>query len=459
MSGQQQKKPNVLLLTIDTLRADMLSCSGYSEQLTPHIDQLAESGIRFEQAITGGSWTQAAFPVIMTSTYASMYGGCLGPLSPQRPSPIEALAAAGYTTAGFSTSPLVSRTYGYQRGFEQFVDLVPQESDPKLRKIRGGERILRTSLTHFLSNLLGIQTRPARLYVSAKTLVNTVVNWLHECPEPFFGWAHFMDIHWPYHREETLESPSDISRAWQDMGHLHRVNWNGASISEMQRAHYLELYKQAVQYADTHIGQLVEILKREGFAKNTVIILLADHGEELLERGQWGHFETNLYDEILRVPLILSLPGVEGGWVEKRQVRTLDIMPTVLDLCGCNPPERMEGTSLAPLWTGQGAYEPLNASISEMWRDTRHIIAFRTETNKFIWDSRYPEEPRLFDLRSDPKELHNIAAQNSDLIMRYQAQVNDHLRKVAESSKAEIPVEPELEAEMIRRLRDLGYVE
>ena len=106
------------MLSIDTLRADRLGCYGCPRPLTPHLDKLAAGGIRFEQAITGGSWTQAAFPVMLTSTYASMHGGCLGPLSPARPSPIEALASNGYMTGAFVTSPLLGKAYGYQRGFQ-----------------------------------------------------------------------------------------------------------------------------------------------------------------------------------------------------------------------------------------------------------------------------------------------------------------------------------------------------
>jgi arylsulfatase A-like enzyme len=339
----QVAKPNVLLLTVDTLRADKLSCYGYPKPITPNIDRLAESGIRFGQAITGGSWTQAAFPVIMTSTYASMYGGCLGPLSPNRPSPVEALASEGYTTAGFSTSPLVSQTYGYQRGFEQFFDLLPGEKDPLLRRIRGGERLLRLPLTHYLLALMGKRMRPARLYVSAERLVSALGDWFERSQEPFFAWAHFMDIHWPNHREETLSHPRDIAQAWQDMSHLHRVNWNGASIDAAQRDHYLGLYERAVSYTDAQIGRLLDLLERRDLMRNTAIILVSDHGEEFLERGRWGHFESNLYDEILHVPLILRLPGMDQGKIVKNQVRTLDIMPTILEVCGCSPPGEMLG--------------------------------------------------------------------------------------------------------------------
>lgn len=448
---------NILLLTVDTLRADMLSCYGYPERITPNIDMLAASGTRFEQAITGGSWTQAAFPVIMTSTYASMHGGCLGPLSPARPSPVEALAGSGYSTAGFSTSPLLSRTYGYQRGFEYFYDLLPGERDPWLRRVKGGERLLRLALTHHLSGLFGKRMHPARLYVSAGALVDAVSNWIRESSRPFFAWAHFMDIHWPYHLEESLRTAEDISQAWRDMGHLHRVNWNGAAINAAQRTHYLELYKRAVQYTDGQIGRLLESLDREGLMDDTVIILISDHGEEFLERGRWGHFETNLYDEILHIPFILHHPRFGRGRVVTRQVRTLDIMPTILELGGCELPDGMEGMSLVPWLRGEEA-ESLE-SISEMWRVSRHIVAIRDGFFKYIWDSQHPDREELYNLLEDPGERQNVAADYPELTRHFREKLEDHLRRAAATSTAGGIPEPEMEAEMMRRLRDLGYVE
>ena len=452
-------RPNVVFLTLDTLRADALGCYGYPKAISPNIDKLSRAGIRFDQAITGGSWTQAAFPVMLTSTYASMYGGCLGPLSPERPSPVEALAQHGYTTAAFSTSPLVSRTYGYQRGFAEFVDLHPGETDPGLRRLKGGERLLRLPVTHSVARLLGMRTRPAQLYVSGAKLVDELTSWISGVEGPFFSWAHFMDIHWPYHREETLKSSGEIARAWQDLGHLHRANWNGESVNADQRAHYIDLYEKAVRYTDEQIGRLVEALERQGLLDNTVIVLVSDHGEEFLERGQWGHFETNLHDEILRVPLIIRLPGGTSQRVIQRQVRTLDLMPTILELCDCTPVEGMEGVSLAPLWEGDDQGYSAQVAIGEMWRDHWHIIAVRTEAFKYIWNSRSPDEPRLYALKDDPGERTNVAGKYPQQARHFQELVEAHRRRAAETSLNGSHAEPEMEADMLRRLRDLGYVE
>jgi arylsulfatase A-like enzyme len=452
-------RPNVLLLTLDTLRADRLGCYGYDAPVTPNIDRLAASGVRFEQAITGGSWTQAAFPVILTSTYASMYGGCLGPLSPQRPSPVEVLAEHGYLTAGFSTSPLLSHTYGYHRGFRTFVDLIPEESDPLLRQIKGGQRLLRSPLTHSLAGLLGIRTRPARLYVPASELTDRVCQWLDQAQSPFFIWGHYMDIHWPYHREETLTHPDEIAQAWQHLGHMHRANWNGQRLTPDQQAYYQHLYDQAVHYTDAQVGRLLAHLERSGRLANTIIILVSDHGEEFLERRRWGHFESNLYDEILKVPFLIRLPDLPTGQIIRRQVRTLDIMPTVLDLCGCSLPPGLEGASLAPLWiSGDTEYES-EASISEMWRNERHIIAVRTELFKYIWDSRHSHKPELYDLQADPGERHNVHQQYPEQARHFQDYVDAHLERVAAQETAKALAEPELDADLVRRLRDLGYVE
>ena len=453
------KQPNVLLLTIDTLRADWLGCYGHPKPISPNIDKFAKKSMRFTQAVTGGSWTQAAFPVMMTSTYASMYGGCLGPLSEERPSPISTLTIQGYKTAGFSTSPLLSKTFAYDQGFEQFIDLIPNEKDPLVRKMRGGQHILRNPLFHQIGSLLGQKMRPAKVYEPAELLVDGVIDWLSLTKGPFFAWAHFMDVHWPYHLEEKLAKPADIAQAWDDLVHLHEVNWKGATISPEQKAHYIELYEEAIRYTDREIGRLLNWLETSPLAENTIVIIVSDHGEEFMERGYWGHVEINLYDEILRVPMLMRLPGQQEGQVIERQVRTLDIMPTVLDLCHCTLPEKTEGNSFAPLWNGNPTAYDQPISISERWRDGSHVIAVRTEAFKYIWDSDKPDMPKLFNLMTDPKELENVADQFPSEASYFQSHVEAHLEKVARSAPDEDVKEPTLDKNVINRLRDLGYVE
>lgn len=450
------------MLTIDTLRADRLGCYGNESDLTPNLDRLAKKGIRFNQAISGGSWTQAAFPVLLTSTYASMYGGCLGPLAPGRPSPVEALAAQGYTTGGFSTSPLLSKTYGYDRGFQRFVDLEPGEEDPFLRKVKGGQRLLRYPQTHLLSRFVGVSTRPARVYVSAAELNQTVIQWLKEVQAPFFAWLHYMDIHWPYHLEERLVHPIDIAQAWQDLAHMHGMIYEGERISPAQQDYYIQLYERAVQYADSQVGYLLKNLKQLGLADNTIIIVVSDHGEGFGERQYWGHPEVNLYDEIIKVPLIIYLPGKAKEQVVDRQVRLLDLMPTVLDMCGFPHLKGMEGQSMAPIWNGDHTRYKGDIAISERWRDrgdVNHIVSIRSENFKFIWNDRLPQQPELFNIKNDPGEQRDIADNYEDVILRFQKLLRIHLEKIDQTKLANPVDEPNLDPQMISRLRDLGYIE
>lgn len=456
------EKPNILLLTIDTLRRDVLHSYGYSERVTPNIDKLAEEGIRFSQAITGGTWTQAAFPVLLTSSYASMFGGCLGALAKERPSPVSSLADWGYTTAGFSTNPHISVATGYNRGFKYFVDLEPDEKNPPLRYRKGGQRLLRMPITHYISRLLGNGLKPARVYSSARDLVARFSDWLtSNSVSPFFAWLHFMDIHWPYHIEEHLSTPQEIARAWQDLAIMHeRSNFNRTrKIDEKQRERFIGLYKQSLKYLDDQLGRLFDLLEVQQNLENTIIILVSDHGEEFLDHGRWGHWESNLFKEIIRIPLIIKIPNMTRGLVINRMVRTLDIMPTILDLCDCPNPPGMFGSSLRPLWEATGQEYDVRFSITEMHRLPWHRISVRTETHKYIWDNKHPEEAELYDLISDPVEKVNIVKDHPELSDQFQIQVDEHLALVAKTEPAS-PVEGlSYDSNLLERLRDLGYVD
>lgn len=467
-------KPNILLLTIDTLRADMLR---RSPTLTPQLDQFAQRSFYFTQAITGGSWTQAAFPVLLTSTYASMYGGCLGALGAERPSPISALAAAGYRTAAFSTSPLLSRTYGYDRGFQHFADLQTGESDPALRQIRGGQWLLRQPLTHSLARLVGQKLAPGRLYQSAAELNEHLFAWfakmetaattspLDKQPcdklreQPFFVWAHYMDVHWPYHLDTMLQKPGDVAQVWRDLAHLYEVNFGNGTMTPAQRRHYIQLYEQAVQYTDQQVGRLLEYVAQSSWGANTIVVIVADHGEEFMERRHWGHVEINLYDEIIKVPLIIHVPGGPTGRQISRQVRLLDVMPTLLALGQCPRPDHMLGESLVPLWNGRETDYQSTIAISERWREDSHIVAVRTEEFKYIWDSRQPDQPALYDLQVDPGEKRNVSTEYPAITKRLHAHVAERVAQMEATRPAAAGAEPVLDEEFLDRLRGLGYVE
>lgn len=460
--------PNILLLTIDTLRRDRLGCYGHSVSLTPNIDRLARDGLRFETAITAGSWTQSAFPAILTATHAATHGGCLGRLSSERPSPVEALARQGYNTAAFSTNPHLSRATGYDRGFRHFVDLVPTGTDPLLRRLKGGQTLLRKPITHRLALALGrrlplndnLRLQPAAVYTPADRLTAAALEWLHVRPQPFFLWLHFMDVHWPYHLEKQLSEPHELALAWQDLGIMHRKSSfkRDGAISRAQEQRFARLYEQALQFLDRQIGRLLDRLQIQQQLENTIVVLVSDHGEEFLEHGRWGHWESNLYDEIINVPFIMRLPSGPRGVVIQPQVNLLDLMPTLLDVGGYPAPDGVAGQSLVPLWTGDGRYEPVVA-LSEMHRPPWHRIAVRTTDHKLIWDSKHPTRPELYDLQDDPGETRNIAPDHPAVVKQLQTHVDAHLQRVQATAPSTPTPALDLDEATARRLRALGYVD
>ena len=231
------------------------------------------------------------------------------------------------------------------------------------------------------------------------------------------------------------------------------------SITPAQQSHFVELYERSLHYLDAQIGRLMSHLDQSGYGSNTIVIVVADHGEEFLDHDRWGHWESNLFDEILKVPLILRLPDQASGQVIRSQVRLLDLMPTILEMCGCPAPTGLMGTSMTPVWAKQEVAYDGAVSLSEMRRDPWHRVAVRTEAFKYIWDSKRPDQPVLYDLRADPAEKQDVSTSYPQEVRQFQARVDTHLRRVAETEPMTAAPKLELDEEVVRRLRDLGYVE
>jgi arylsulfatase A-like enzyme len=264
--------------------------------------------------------------------------------------------------------------------------------------------------------------------------------------------------------EESLVHPKEIAQAWKDLADMHgRANFEGRSesdkpITTAERDHFISLYENSLRLLDQQIGRLIDRIQSSNHADNTVIILVADHGEEFLDHGRWGHWESNLFDEILRVPLIMWIPSGPKGQVIRQQVRLLDLMPTILELCGCPASDGLMGTSMASLLQkGESEYDGREI-ISEMRRDPWHRIAVRTESFKYIWDSKKPDQPELYDLRMDPGEKQNVRDRFPQEVIRFQASVDAHRLRVAATEPAIAAPELKVDEDVARRLRDLGYL-
>ena len=352
---EKAARPGVFLVTIDTLRADHVHCYGYDRIRTPALDLLAEQGIRFTQAFTPSPITNSSHTSIMTGLLPSSHGvSDFGvPLAAKYPTLAELLAKGGYHTAAFIGAVILDSKNlapGLDRGFE-FYDNFPEVATTKSRWGR-------------------LERRGMEVEERAESWLNT-----HPAGEHFV-WLHFYDPHDPY------EPPPPYSEIYKD-----------------------RLYDGEIAYADSALGRFLAYLKKQGWYEGAMIVVVGDHGEGLGEHHEDTH-GIFLYDSTTHVPLIVKLPNErEAGRTVEAQVRTTDIMPTILSLLGIAAPANLDGDSLEPLLTG------VEAAPRTVFGETEYPLRFgwaplrsiRTEGFKFIEAPR----PELYDLRADPSESHN----------------------------------------------------
>ena len=352
---EKAARPRVFLITIDTLRADHVHCYGYEGIRTPALDLLAEQGIRFAQAFTPSPITNSSHTSIMTGLLPSSHGvSDFGvPLAPQHPTLAELLSKGGYRSAAFIGAVILDSKNlapGLDRGFE-FYDNFPEHTTTKSRWGR-------------------IERRGMEVEERAES-------WLNTHPDGTqFVWLHFYDPHDPY------EPPPPFSETYKE-----------------------RLYDGEIAYADSALGRFLTYLKKQGWYEGAMIVVVGDHGEGLGEHHEDTH-GIFLYDSTTHVPLIVKLPKErEAGRTIEGQVRTTDIMPTILSMVGLRAPVNLDGESLEPLFSGGEATPRTVFGETEYplrfgWAPLRSI---RAEGYKFIEAPR----PEFYELRGDPGESRN----------------------------------------------------
>jgi len=370
--------PDVFLVTIDTLRADHIHCYGDADIQTPALDSLAKDGIRFLQAFTPSPITNTSHATILTGLLPSAHGvtDFALPLTPDHPTWAELLKPQGYHTAAFIGAVILdSKTLapGFDRGFD-FYDNFPERATSKSRWGR-------------------VERRGMEVVQHAESWLN------NHRSAPRFVWVHLYDPHDPYQPPEPFAS-------------LYKER----------------LYDGEIAYADSALGHFVAYLKKQGWYDGAVIIVVGDHGEGLGEHDEDTH-GIFLYDSTTHVPLMVKLPGEEAkGREVGAQVRTTDILPTVLDLLGAKFPERLDGESLRPYFAGaetagRTAFGETDYPLRFGWAPLRSV---RDGGIKFIEAPR----PELYDLHSDPKELHNTYEPGEAQIQRLRAMLAELRKKM-----------------------------
>lgn len=414
--------PNVLLVVVDALRADRLGAYGATTGLTPNIDRLAAEGIVFEQAFAHASWTRPAMASLLTSSPPSVHGTerrGVG-LPDDLQTVAELLSSRTYLTGGIPNDRDVARAFNFQQGFDWF-DYQPPRVLPGATE--STERLTLYQVIRRL-RLRGRGPQPVvRHYRPAEDVLGAARSFIEQADgQRWFLWAHLMEPHPPY---------------------FHRPLNGEASLLPGQAPGPRELpqvqarYADEVRWLDSQLGALLSWLEARGELSQTAIILTADHGTELNDHGGWRFGET-LYDEVLRVPLIIWLPdrqlaGARAGW----QVRQIDIAPTIAGLVGAPPPDGWFGRELlepgmAPWALGEAPAPRARQVLAETSFRGTEMSALRAEGWKYIRVS--PGHPRrlgaeeLYNVRADPQERASLAGREGAM----QARMSSRLREARE---------------------------
>lgn len=405
---------NVLIVTLDTTRADRLGCYGQENAGTPNLDQLAAEGFLFERAYTTVPITLPSHSTLFTGRYPLAHGvrdNGLFRLPDSETTLAERLRDLGYATAaGVGSFPL-TRQFGIDQGFELFDD----------------------HITVNVEDFRGRRVEPKRgVYFDERTSaqVNDVVlPWLRErIDRPFFAWLHYWDPHQP------LIPPAPFNQLY-----LH------------------DLYQGEIAFADQSLGSVLRTLREAGVYDRTLIVIVGDHGEGLGEHKEESHSMLN-YNSTLRVPLIVKVPGFSGGQRISRRVGTVDVLPTLLELLGLPADPQVQGRSLVPWMQNPGATpearephyaETLSPRLSHGWGELRTLY---DGPLKYVHGPR----PELYDVSQDPDELHDLGAERPEDMARMRQTLESFLDSRASSSAGDAA--QEVDPETRQRLAALGYL-
>lgn len=460
--------PNVILITVDTLRADRLSCYGYPRHRTPHFDRLAHEGVLFEHAFCDVPWTTPSMASVMTGHYATVHGvrSSFNRLGPEAVTLAEILQAAGIQTAAIVGSYPLAAVFGFNQGFGLFDD---QFSAPLLPDDLPAAAAAAGAVTpvpdRFSDNPVEMQRfllekASHDAYRPDHVVSERALRWLHtERREPFFLWLHYFGPH---------EKPQP-ARDRQERVRLQMANYDPDVVS-----------------ADEQVGSVLSALDELQLSERTAVILHADHGQSLGEHYYFGH-GVNLYDPTQRVPLLMCLPGGQGaGRRIARMVRNLDLFPTILELMHVGQPAPAAGVSLLPIALASSGnreveetyvetYLPATwgfARIIDLEKDVRigyRRLGIRTPRWKLIVNEPVPildqqqsapltDEQRrqyssteLYDLAADPGETSNVLEAHPEVVAALSEKV--WRQQTARTAGAA----SQLDDASRERLKSLGY--
>ncbi|HUA13884.1 MAG TPA: sulfatase [Verrucomicrobiae bacterium] len=450
----QQK--SIVLVTVDCLRADHVGFMGYDRCTTPFLDSLAAESFVVPAAIVAGAPTYYSFPAILASRYPLALGRDVLGLAPGEVALASVLQQSGYATAAFSAAnPYISSRFGYRQGFDTFEDFLAGETLPELEQRPPSNPTRRRRINQKLQQLRGVMG-PLRLvydelyfqycqraapqpgpldalrrFPAADIIVDRACEWLRSAGErPAFLWLHLMDPHSPYYpKPEALEMMESNVMTASRARYLNSY-WNRSDLGPSRLAHHrdsiLGLYDAGIRWVDTQLARLIETLRQSGRWEDCIFALTADHGEEFLDHGGRYHPPSHLAEELIRVPLLVRIPGAAKREVSKSPFSMIHLAPTLLDAARLTAPRSFRGRSCFPqLQCGETFEAPaisecVSGCTNPFSRKSRlgsRVLSVREARFKLVvhFDSR---TENLYDLESDAGEQAPLAADAEKAVRR-----------------------------------------
>lgn len=445
-SQPKQAAPNVLLVSIDTLRADHLGCYGYSRDTSPNLDALAERGVVFENAFSTAPWTLPGHMSIFTSLYPSFHKleSTSRRLAPDVQTLTESIKALGHRTSAFVMTVLLARHWGFGRGFD------------------------------FYYHHQGV--------VVAEKQTNTAIDWLdwhlfhqrrEQRPDAFFLFVHYFDPHETYSPPEPFLSMYtggyDGTLAPEDQ--VTKTFAERDFPTPQDYEYVIGLYDGEIRYTDQEVGRLLRRLDTLELLDDMIVIVTSDHGEEFKDHGSMGH-QSTVHREQLQVPLIIVGPGLPAGTRVDSQVSLVDVYPTLAGLLGADLPSHAQGMDLRKLLPDPGKVPPRGSQhereryaelgpLGETWSPNLHVKSVRTGEYCLIED--FDRGTRsLYDHRKDPSEKVDLyhARRNHPRVRALVRKLREFVR-AGRSFSSEAANQPtvELDENTRQQLKALGYLE
>lgn len=426
------QKMNVLLITLDTLRADHLGCYGYSKNTSPTLDALATTSIVFDHAIAQSAITPVSHASIMTGLYPynhnlrSLHGGVGYQLPDSRLTLAELMEANGYATGGFVSAFPVTKHYGLHQGFETWDEEFQKKDEIKILTEQG---IVNTGTAQ---RACDVTTEKA-------------ITWLrHHAEMPFFAWIHYFDVHDP-----ILLPPDE---------YIKRFYPKSRNKPDILRS----VYDAEIAFMDDQINLILKEMEDLNIRENTILAVLSDHGEGLGDHNWWGH--SILYQEQIRLVFILSIPGRKESIRVSSLVRSIDLVPTIIELLNLNIPAEndFDGKSLLEMIDRSTAQPRIAYSESINDLTAYYDSQMQNESLYAISDGRWKlilhrekskdKGVELFDLQSDPHELTDLSEKYPEVSTQLRNQL-DKMQGIVQD-----PPRPALDEKTKERLKSLGYI-